>query len=325
VSSAPRAEDVAKPIARAAVIGHPVAHSRSPALFARFAAATGIALAYEAVDVPPEDLEATLARGRATPGFVGCNVTLPHKERVLALADRAEPAARACGAANVLTRVAADVTARDGAVLVADNTDVAGVEAALAQHGVALRGARVAILGAGGAARAVAEAARRGAAASITIAARDIARAAAVAADFDESGLAGGVRAAASALDAVPVADIYVNATPVGMQGQPQMSLLPMNAPRDATAFDLVYVPEETPFLIDARARGLRAVPGTAMFLAQAVATFEKWFGVTPPPDVTATEGPGLILRQAQDDILPGHDPSAAHDIPASHEVGRIA
>ena len=158
-------------------------------------------------------------------------------------------------------------------MLVADNTDVAGVEAALAQHGVALAGARVAILGAGGAARAVAEAARRSGAASIVIAARDVSRAAAVAADFG---------ALACVLGAVPVADVYVNATPVGMQGQAQHSLLPHDAPRGAAAFDLVYVPEDTPFLVDARARGLRTVPGTAMFLAQAVATFEKWFGVVP-------------------------------------------
>lgn len=250
---------------RAAVIGHPVAHSRSPALFARFAAASGIALAYEAIDVAPDELAATLARWRALPEFVGCNVTLPHKERALALADRVQPAARACGAANVLTR--------DGDELIADNTDVAGVEAALAQHGVALHGARVAILGAGGAARAVAEAARRNGAARITVAARSRERAAAVAADFG---------ALACALDDVPRADVYVNATPVGMQGQPQHSVLPADAPPGATAFDLVYVPENTPFLIDARARGLRTVPGTAMFLAQAAATFELWFGAAP-------------------------------------------
>jgi len=257
---------------RAAVIGHPVAHSRSPALFARLARAAGVALAYEAIDVLPEDLAGTLARWRATPEFVGCNVTLPHKERALALADRVEAAARACGAANVLTRV--------GTTLVADNTDVAGVEAALAQHGVALRGARVAILGAGGAARAVAEAARRSGAASIAIAARDVARTAAVAADFG---------ALACALDGVPLADVYVNATPVGMQGQEQRSLLPAGAPPGAAAFDLVYVPEDTPFLIDARARGLRAVGGTAMFLAQAAATFELWFGFAPPADALTT------------------------------------
>ena len=265
-------------VRRAAVIGHPVAHSRSPALFARFAAAAGIALAYEAVDVAPEQLEATLARWRTEPEFVGCNVTLPHKERALALADRVEPAARACGAANVLTR--------SGATLVADNTDVAGVEAALAQYGVELRGARVAIIGAGGAARAVAEAARRGGAAAIVIAARDAARAETLAAQFG---------AIACTLDSVPIADLYVNATPVGMHGQPQHSLLPADAPRGAAAFDLVYTPEETPFLVNARACGLRTVPGTAMFLAQAAATFERWFGVAPQVATAA-------LRQAQDD-----------------------
>ena len=135
------------------------------------------------------------------------------------------------------------------------------------------------MIGAGGAARAVAEAARRGGASGTTVAARDVARAAALAEDFG---------AAACALEGVPQADVYVNTTPVGMQGQPQRSLLPQDAPRGAAAFDLVYVPEETPFLNDARARGLRTVPGTAMFLAQAVATFEKWFGVTPPPECHA-------------------------------------
>lgn len=258
-------------VRRAAVIGHPVAHSRSPEVFARFARDAGIALVYDAIDVLPEDLAATLAAWREQPEFVGCNVTLPHKERALALADRIEPAARACGAANVLTR--------ENALLVADNTDVAGVEAALALHGVALRGARVAILGAGGAARAVAEAARRNSASRITVAARDRTRAQAIAAAFD---------AGACELDDVPPADIYVNATPVGMTGQPQRSLLPADAPAGAVAFDLVYVPEQTPFLVDARARGLRTVPGTAMFLAQAAATFERWFGFAPPADADA-------------------------------------
>ena len=132
----------------------------------------------------------------------------------------------------------------------------------------------MAILGAGGAARAVAEAARRNGAARITVAARNLDRAAAVAADFG---------ALACALDDVPRADVYVNATPVGMQGQPQHSVLPADAPRDAAAFDLVYVPEDTPFLIDARARGMRTITGTAMFVAQAAATFERWFGRGPP------------------------------------------
>ncbi|HEX3467682.1 MAG TPA: shikimate dehydrogenase [Candidatus Elarobacter sp.] len=257
---------------RAAVIGHPVAHSRSPALFAQFAAATGIALAYDAIDVAPADLEATLRRWRADAAFVGCNVTLPHKERALQLADAVEPAARACGAANVLTHES------DG-TLSAGNTDVAGIESALVRNGVALRGARVAILGAGGAARAVAEAARRNGAARIVVAARDPGRAAVLAREFDGE---------PAGLDAVPVADLYVNATPVGMEGQEQRSLLPPGAAAGAAAFDLVYTPEQTPFVLDARARGLRTITGTAMFTAQAAATFERWFGVVPPVDALA-------------------------------------
>lgn len=249
----------------AAVIGHPISHSRSPEVFARLAAAYGIPLRYDAIDVEPTELEATLAAWKADAAFVGCNVTLPHKTRALALADRVEPVARAIGAANVLTRV-------DGA-LIADNTDVAGIEDALAAHGVPLAGAYVAILGAGGAARAVAAAARRNGAAGLTIAARTRARAEEIAQDF---------AAVACTLHDVPVSTLYVNATPVGMVGQPQLSLLPADAPRDAVAFDLVYTPAQTPFLDDAAARGMRTVQGTAMFYAQAAATFTRWFGVRP-------------------------------------------
>ena len=250
---------------RAAVIGHPISHSRSPEVFARLAAAYKIPLRYDAIDVDPTQLETTLASWKTDDAFVGCNVTLPHKTRALALADRVEPVARAIGAANVLTRV-------DGA-LVADNTDVAGIEDALAAHGVSLAGAYVAILGAGGAARAVAAAARRNGAAGLAIAARTPARAEELAQDF---------AAVACSLRDVPVSTLYVNATPVGMMGQPQLSLLPANAPRDAVAFDLVYTPALTPFLLDAAARGMRTVQGTAMFYAQAAATFARWFGVQP-------------------------------------------
>jgi shikimate dehydrogenase len=260
----------------AAVIGHPVAHSRSPELFARLAAHARIAMRYDAVDVGPDELATTLDRWRMDSAFIGCNVTIPHKERVLALAGRVEPSARACGAANVLTS--------HGQTLTAGNTDVAGIESALDEAGIGLRGARVAVLGAGGAARAVAEAARRAGATRVTIAARNLARAQAVAHDFE---------ADACGLDAVPVADVYVNATPVGMEGQPQRSLLPDDAPRDAAAFDLVYTPEDTPFVLDARSRGMRTLTGTAMFLAQAAATFALWFGRTySVADVREIVGP---------------------------------
>ncbi|MBV9440574.1 MAG: shikimate dehydrogenase [Candidatus Eremiobacteraeota bacterium] len=249
----------------AAVIGHPIAHSRSPELFARFAASAGIALTYRAVDIPPEALATTLDSWRNDAAFVGCNVTIPHKERALALADEADEVARGSGAANVLTH--------DGRSLVASNTDVEAIESALRESGFDLHGARVAILGSGGAARAVAYAARRSGAKSIAIAARNVERARALAAAFD---------AHACALDAIPAADLYVNATPVGMTGREQGSLLPSNAAAGAFAFDLVYTPIDTPFLHDARARGLHAMDGWRMFVAQAAATFRRWFGVVP-------------------------------------------
>ena len=251
---------------RAAVIGHPIAHSRSPELFARFAAATGVPVRYEAVDVPPAALANTLAIWRNDDDFVGCNVTLPHKERALALADRADATATQCGAANVLTR--------DDRALVASNTDVEGIEDALRAYGVTLRDARVAILGTGGAARAAAAAAARGSAARIAIAGRDRARTATIAKAFG---------ATACTLGTVPVSDIYVQTTPLGMTGQEQTSLLPLDAPAGAVAFDVVYTPPVTPFLRDATDRGMLAVGGEAMFLAQAAATFARWFGVRAP------------------------------------------
>ena len=250
---------------RAAVIGHPIAHSRSPELFARFARATGIALEYRAVDVTPEALAAALDAWRNDAEFVGCNVTLPHKERALALADRVEPTASQCGAANVLTR--------DGGALVAANTDVEGIEGALRAHGITLNGKHVAILGTGGAARAAAAAAHRSGASSIAIAGRNPERAARLAADF------GG---RACGLDAVPRANVYVQTTPLGMTGQEQISLLPADAPAGAVAFDVVYTPANTPFLTEARARGMLAIGGETMFVEQAAATFARWFGVRP-------------------------------------------
>jgi shikimate dehydrogenase len=108
------------------------------------------------------------------------------------------------------------------------------------------------------------------------VAARDVARAERLAAAFG---------ARVCALDAVPAADLYVNATPLGMTGQLQRSLLPRDAEPSAAAFDLVYNPEETPFILEARARGLRTVTGGAMFAAQAAATFQRWFGFVPKLD----------------------------------------
>ncbi len=264
---------------RLAVIGHPVAHSLSPALFAAIADATGRAIAYDRIDVAPEALGERLHEAAALRAYRGWNVTLPHKERIVALLDAIDPTARAVGAVNVVT------FAPDGTTSGA-NTDVAGVDLVVSRHGMDLRGAGVAIVGTGGAARAVAAAAARRLPDRITFVSRDAERAATLAAEcahhFPAVAFAGTVRLA----DAASYG-LFVNATPLGMLGYAQGSALPAAAPPGAWAFDCVYRPERTAFLEAAAARGLRIATGIDMLVGQALAAYELWFGeaVCAPQD----------------------------------------
>jgi shikimate dehydrogenase len=264
----------------AAVIGYPIKHSLSPALFAEFARATEIDLDYRAVDVAPEDLEATLARWRSDPRFVGCNVTMPHKERIRPLLDGCSDAADACAAVNVVRR--------DGPRLLGDNTDVDGIAAALRMIDFDPAGKRAVIFGAGGAAAAVAAVLGDSSAAEVWIVARRRERAQVIVERATE-------RAPQTAFTALqidtidpPPVELYVNATPLGMSGQPWRALLPRNTRSDSVAFDLVYRPAQTPFLQDARRRGLRTIGGFPMLLEQALATFEQWFAIRPQLDLAA-------------------------------------
>ena len=261
---------------RAAVIGHPIAHSLSPALFAEFARVARIDLDYQAVDVHPDALAATLDVWRDDARFVGCNVTMPHKERIVELLDGLADAARSTAAVNVVRR--------DGAGFIGDNTDVAGIAATLDAAGFDVRGTHAVIFGAGGAARAVATVLGNRGAKTVTLVARTFARAHALCAEA-------AARAPATAFNAcemtapLPAAAIYVNATPLGQTGQPARDLLPPNAPASSLAFDLVYRPAATPFLARAHEKGLRTIGGFTMLLEQALATFEGWFGFRPSID----------------------------------------
>ncbi|MGH7661827.1 MAG: shikimate dehydrogenase family protein [Vulcanimicrobiaceae bacterium] len=264
----------------AAVIGHPIAHSLSPALFAEFTRASGIDLDYRAVDVPPDALGATLAGWREDARFVGCNVTMPHKERIIPLLDDCSDAARACSAVNVVRR--------NGSGLVGENTDVAGIAASLNVRGFSAHGASAVVFGAGGGAHAVIEVLGEHGATEVWIVARTSARGrllsqnaamrwpqtAFTVLSFDE--------------EMPPPADLYVNATPLGQTGQQWRTMLPSNAPAGALAFDLVYRPANTPFLAEAAARGLRTIGGFTMLLEQALATYEAWFASRPPLDEAA-------------------------------------
>ena len=255
----------------AGVIGWPVAHSRSPALHGHWLARHSIDGAYLPLPIRPEDL-ATAIHGLRAAGFAGLNVTLPHKQTVMALCDRLDPSATRAGAVNTL------VFAPDG--IVGSNTDGAGFIANLRAHGVDPAAGPALILGAGGSARAIA-AALLDAGAAVTVCNRTATRAHALAATLP------GVRTApwdarATALQAHA---LLINTTQLGMTGQPPLDMPLENATAGMAVADIVYAPLETPLLAAARAAGLRTVGGIGMLLHQAAPGFAAWFGITPTVD----------------------------------------
>lgn len=258
---------------RAFVVGHPIAHSRSPLIHGHWLAEHGIAGSYERLDVPPEDF-ASFVRGLAASGYAGGNVTIPHKEAAFALSDTLTPRASAIGAVNTL------VVGADGRIH-GDNTDAPGFCAHLDQSlGVDWPGRGTAvILGAGGAARAIVVGLAERGVPRILVANRTRERAEAVAA------LAPGTAEALAWTDlpaALADAALLVNTTSLGMKGQPPLILDLAPLPAGAAVADIVYAPLETDLLAASRARGLAAVDGLGMLLHQAVPGFQAWFGLRP-------------------------------------------
>ncbi|MDX2205458.1 MAG: shikimate dehydrogenase [Hyphomicrobiaceae bacterium] len=265
---------------RACVIGWPIAHSRSPLIHCAWLARYGIAGSYTREPVRPEDLAGFLGN-LGQHGLVGCNVTIPHKEGAFALAHRRLPAAEAIGAANTLWL--------EGDTLCADSTDGAGFMANLAATapGFSAAGRAVAILGAGGAVRSIVHALLAEGAAEVRLVNRTMERAQALAAHFGPRV----VPVAWSDMErACRDAALLVNATALGMKGQPPLDLDVGVLGEAAVVADIVYVPLLTPLLAAARARGLTTVDGLGMLLHQAVPGFERWFGVRPEvtPEVRA-------------------------------------
>lgn len=257
---------------RAFVTGWPVRHSRSPMIHWHWLKAYGINGSYEHAEVAPEDLEAFL-RGCGADGFVGGNVTIPHKEAAFSLVEAADGEAAALGAVNTVWL--------DGGRLHGANTDGLGFLANLddGAPGWDERKSVSVILGAGGAARAVARSLGRRGFGAVVVANRTAARAAAVAALAGEAGRAVGYDELWRWL---PSADLVVNATSLGMTGKDRLDVHLGELPGHAVVNDLVYVPLETELLAQARANGNRAVDGLGMLLHQAVPGFERWFGVRP-------------------------------------------
>lgn len=256
----------------AGVIGWPAKHSLSPVIHETWARREGRAIRYERLAVAPDDGSFRDAIARIVrDGWKGANVTLPHKERALAIADEASGEARAAGAANMLTF--------SGRAIRADNSDIAGFAQAVAETGV--RPSRALLLGAGGAARGVAIALeRRLGVHEIMIANRTATRAGDVARlcggaviDWDDR---------AEALEGI---DLLVNATSLGMAGVGPLDIdLGRLSPRAIVA-DIVYVPLQTPLLKAARARGCMLVDGLSMLMHQAVPGYQAWLGATADVD----------------------------------------
>lgn len=257
---------------RAGVVGWPVAHSLSPLLHMTWAARAGVCACYEAIPLEPGyEAFAEGARRLEREGYAGINVTLPHKENALRYAREnggaASEGAAAAGAANMLS------FGREGPS--AENTDIEGFAAALSCALSPEDPRRCAlVLGAGGAARAVVLALCGLGYGEIVVANRTRARAEALAARFG-----GAVEDWGSLHDRLAGADILVNATSLGMKGQPPLALSVETLPPHAAVADIVYVPLETGLLKAARARGLRTTDGLSMLMRQGVPAFKAWFG----------------------------------------------
>lgn len=254
----------------ACLIGWPAAHSRSPLIHHYWLRTLGIEGGYNIEAVPPEGF-AEFVLHLSTHGFVGANVTLPHKERALAL-SKPDARARAVGAANTLWYA-------DGE-LRSSNTDIEGFIDNLDACAPGWDAAGEAlVLGAGGASRAVVFGLIERGIKRVHLANRTVERAGALADQF-------GAGVGAVSWDAVgelmPRADLLVNTTSLGMHGQPALELDIGRLPPQAVVADLVYVPLQTPLLASAQARGLRTADGLGMLLYQAVRGFELWFGRRP-------------------------------------------
>jgi shikimate dehydrogenase len=275
---------------KACVIGWPISHSRSPMIHGYWLKQHRIDGAYTRQPVQPEHL-ATFIRDLRTQGYAGCNVTLPHKETVFQLVTPADDTVRRLQAVNTVYR-------NDGRWH-GTNTDGEGFINSLAAGapGLALRGNRAVLLGAGGASVAIINALIENGVREIAVANRSREKAEALA---DRFGRVVRPYGWGSRNDLLGEASLLVNTTSLGMSGQPPLELDLARLDPNAVVTDIVYTPLRTALLNGAAARGNRIVEGLGMLLHQAVRGFHLWFGVRP--DVTDE-----LYRLIATDIDPDH------------------
>jgi len=252
----------------AEVIGDPIAHSKSPAIHNFWLGELGIEAEYRKTLVHPGELAGYFLNRRADPDWLGCNITIPHKIAALDYVDDPGSVRERIGAINT-------VACETGGPLIGTNTDAGGFLQPLLRD--KWTGTRAIMIGAGGAALAIAFALRSVGIEELTIVARDAAKGRAL---LDRLGFAGGVQDFDAPL---PGADLLVNASPLGMTGNPAYAPDLTGLPARAMVYDIVYEPLETPLLAAARARGLATLDGLEMLIGQAALAFDIFFDAQPP------------------------------------------
>lgn len=254
------------------VVGYPVAHSRSPLIHNYWLQHHGIDGIYEKREVEPEDLRGFLGNLKAD-GYLGCNVTIPHKEVALTMVSNSDDIVKRTGSLNTIYF--------EGETLHATSTDGEGFYQNLFANvpELNLTNKTALILGAGGSARAIIERLLRADIGEIKILNRTQAPAEKLAALFGSKVMPIDINRFASESKST---SLLINTTSQGMKGQAELEINLAYLPRDAVVADIVYVPLKTQLLANAEARGLRVVGGLGMLLHQAVVGFEKWYGVRP-------------------------------------------
>jgi len=275
----------------AAVIGHPIGHSLSPAVHNAAFRARGLDWVFVALDVPPGAGAGTVSV-TALVGLAGMSVTMPHKEAAATAVHRLSSTAEALAAVNTVVRRGDD--------LVGENTDGAGfLDALRADEGFDPAGRRCLVVGAGGAARAVVRALSGAGAAEVVVVNRSRERAEVAAA---LAGPAGRVGVAAEAGEA----DLVVNATPLGMGGDASLPVDPVHLGPGQLVVDLVYEPAITPLIDAARTRGAAGVNGLGMLIHQAAHAFRLWTGEDPPLEVMSAAALAELGQRERPDTLGG-------------------
>ncbi len=277
---------------KACVIGYPIAHSRSPMIHNHWLKAYGLEGLYEKREVRPEELRSFLLNLQGE-GYVGCNVTIPHKEAALSIIPGIDDIVRRTGSLNTVYI--------ENGTLRATSTDGEGFYQNLLATvpGLSLAGKKVLLLGAGGSAKAIVERLLRADIAEIKILNRTLPRARELCAQFGPRLRV--ITADRFVAESTDIA-LLVNTTSQGMKGQEELQLDLASLPAGAVVADIVYVPLKTKLLRDAEARGLKTAGGLGMLLHQAVVGFEKWFGLRPQ---VTPELYGLVAHDIDPDFKP--------------------